>query len=709
MVQTSPEDFQQGIVRDSAIAAKLGGKISELTTNQRIGKEEVLRQLSDIGASNEYDSLVSEQKDLMAKYKESESDDEKMAIYQKSLLNEQRIKQLEQTEIENDKRYPLTAKLKYDNQVKEIVNDRGIGVGGFMYNRYARGVGSGVDAVENLVTSIFGSESDKAKLRMKRIGEGKQFEASVYLPESERRQNSPIILQVSDDLKKKAKDILNGRSLEDLPQEDRDKLNQLVANSQDQIKTITNPAAGKDKNFWSKATGMTIAGFTADMGSFFTKMGLLQGAGLGTKAAEATTLFMDGYNSAFDKKLAEGASVDAANEYGILHGAILSLMSKFGSKYETINKVVSGGKSPISKYIAGLSEESWDKLASESKPLLSKVGKTVKDIGKEQAKMVGTFGVAAPTISSLADNVFYDENKSLSQIGTEAFESSKEMAIGGIGFSLFGASRGLIKTKATPVEKAALWEMSSVPELGKLRIDESVKRGDITEQEGETKKAIIDHVSKLVEQVPTENDKGNPLNDTQRADYLFNLAGKESYKEKAKSLPEKQASEAKQKALVADKQNQIELEALTEKQKLDRKDKLEKAISKVDENGKPELSDKEMADAKAEVEALDNLIKKDTTEAEENLPKLSQPIEGVDEFGVPIGENVPPEIKPTDVVVKLEAERDAEIDKVSKPDFKLELVKTEDLVNSKDPIGNREKHNELKERYKNLRKLIDCL
>lgn len=70
----------------------------------------------------------------------------------------------------------------------------------------------------------------------------------------------------------------------------------------------------------------------------------------------------------------------------------------------------------------------------------------------------------------------------------------------------------------------------------------------------------------------------------------------------------------------------------------------------------------------------------------------------------------PTEVKePTDVVVKLEAERDAEIDKVSKPDFKLELVKTEDLVNSKDPIGNREKHNELKERYKNLRKLIDCL
>ena len=47
-----------------------------------------------------------------------------------------------------------------------------------------------------------------------------------------------------------------------------------------------------------------------------------------------------------------------ANEYGILHGAVLSLMSKFGSKYETIKNVVKGGSSPISKYIAGLSEVS---------------------------------------------------------------------------------------------------------------------------------------------------------------------------------------------------------------------------------------------------------------------------------------------------------------------------------------------------------------
>jgi len=66
-------------------------------------------------------------------------------------------------------------------------------------------------------------------------------------------------------------------------------------------------------------------------------------------------------------------------------------------------------------------------------------------------------------------------------------------------------------------------------------------------------------------------------------------------------------------------------------------------------------------------------------------------------------------VEPKPEIKKLEAERDAEIDKVSKPDLKLELVSSKELVDSKDPIGNRQKHNEIKERYKNLRKLIECL
>lgn len=60
-------------------------------------------------------------------------------------------------------------------------------------------------------------------------------------------------------------------------------------------------------------------------------------------------------------------------------------------------------------------------------------------------------------------------------------------------------------------------------------------------------------------------------------------------------------------------------------------------------------------------------------------------------------------------VAKLEAERDAEIEKVSTPDLKMEFVPAKDLVNSKDPVRNKEIHDDIKERYKKLKSILDCL
>lgn len=60
-------------------------------------------------------------------------------------------------------------------------------------------------------------------------------------------------------------------------------------------------------------------------------------------------------------------------------------------------------------------------------------------------------------------------------------------------------------------------------------------------------------------------------------------------------------------------------------------------------------------------------------------------------------------------IKKLEKEREEKIKSETKPEVKLEFVKTEDLVNSKDPIENKEEHDSIKERFKKLRELIDCL
>jgi len=60
-------------------------------------------------------------------------------------------------------------------------------------------------------------------------------------------------------------------------------------------------------------------------------------------------------------------------------------------------------------------------------------------------------------------------------------------------------------------------------------------------------------------------------------------------------------------------------------------------------------------------------------------------------------------------VEKLKAKRDAEISKLMKPEVKMELVSVDDLINAKDPIASKEAHTEIKEKYKELKKLVDCL
>lgn len=64
---------------------------------------------------------------------------------------------------------------------------------------------------------------------------------------------------------------------------------------------------------------------------------------------------------------------------------------------------------------------------------------------------------------------------------------------------------------------------------------------------------------------------------------------------------------------------------------------------------------------------------------------------------------------PAKQISKLEQQREEAIKKVSKPTIKVEFIANEDLVSAKDPIAAKEKHDEIKAKYKNLKQLIECL
>lgn len=60
-------------------------------------------------------------------------------------------------------------------------------------------------------------------------------------------------------------------------------------------------------------------------------------------------------------------------------------------------------------------------------------------------------------------------------------------------------------------------------------------------------------------------------------------------------------------------------------------------------------------------------------------------------------------------VKEIEATRDEEINKTTKPDAKLSLVPAKDLAEAKDPLKAKYAHDDIKSRYLELKKLIECL
>ena len=69
------------------------------------------------------------------------------------------------------------------------------------------------------------------------------------------------------------------------------------------------------------------------------------------------------------------------------------------------------------------------------------------------------------------------------------------------------------------------------------------------------------------------------------------------------------------------------LEGLNDNQLTKLKEKTQKSIDAKDENGKPVLNEKEMADTKAELEAIDQIIKEREKEPKGKTENISQPIE----------------------------------------------------------------------------------
>ncbi len=598
-----------------------GGAERGTTIDQAIGKESIMRQLSETGRDNAIIDLTKEQHNLENAFNNSQDDNDKIAIQQKYLANQGQINSIRDNEKQDDQLYPLTAKLKFDKQVKEITKDAGMGAFEYGSRRFASGMMKPSKSVEDIVTNMFGSDAAKTKLQMQRLGEGEDWNTQMYLPENYRGEGSPVILQPSKDLQKQADAILKGRSLSYLSDSERQQLNDLVAKNQDKIETVTNPDAGKSKNFFSKSTLFSTAGFMGDIGAMAAQSYALGGLGASKVMQNVLPMGLDTISDFHDEAVKEGKSPAEATAYGILHGGVMMLAGSISPKLDIVKRSV-GINTAAGKFLSNISEDTWNKIVGENSGVLNKITNALNGTAKEAAGMTATYGVGTSIMNDLVDKGFFNKNISSEEMASHAIQSSKDLLFSSSG--LLGMNLLTHSFKGKPLtEKAALWELGDNPDIGKAKIDEAVQRNDITPEEGELRKKAITNISSLISKVPIQDDKGKPMTDQKKVEYLYNLVIQDKAKTESKDLPPTQSEKVQEKGMIADYKNQLLLNPKTDKQLESRKSELEKQLEISKNEESPSLSE----DAKKDIDAELSAINDEIDNRKKPLVSVNQPME----------------------------------------------------------------------------------
>lgn len=367
---------------------------------------------------------------------------------------------------------------------------------------------------------------------------------------------------------------------------------------------------------------------------------------LSTFTAAATTGFHDTYSEA----LMEGKSQSEAYKYAMGVTAINSFAMAGAGTPQAIRSMA-GLKTSAGQIINKMTDAEIESALKNTPKAIKLFGKNIQPLIEGAANRIkSTPKMLKEGLESGAkfEGAMTAANEIKHQIYNTPIdreENFKQSILGLINFGILGAGLGHIGYKSpTELQKSSFLETGKNPneyiEQAKLML----KDGNLSQAEFEQVKNNIETSATAYKNMPTINSKGVELSEKEKGDYLYNEAVKnEALK---KQLPPRQKEKAEHTALVADFKNDYILEPKTDKQLESRKNQLEKSLEpKKDAEGKTiEPNEKEVKEAKAELEAINDII--ENKPKEEVDTKLSEPIEGLDEQGVPIGDNVPSPTKP---------------------------------------------------------------
>lgn len=566
------------------------------------GLESLGKKLLDIGRGN---SIAFSQSKIaeLAKASQTATPDQIPVLQEQYAKYKGNIDSIYADAKKDDEKFPISAQLKFDNQVKDITQDSGTNPFAYGAYRFGKGFETTGNSLNNIKTAILGSDKDNAELQAQRLGESQREQSEQYLPTSLQSEQPNVITRFPKEVKDAAKAIFDNGDWSD--ETKKYKIDQLLKDNKDKIDTITNPDAGKHKNFFSKATVYGNAGMIGDIASIAAQSYGLGAAGVGKFIQNAAPLFTTTQDSFYKQAVADG-NPDPSG-YANSNALIMALAGTINPKLDVVKRAV-GLNTVAGKALAGIDEATWNSVVNENKPLLERFANAGKNVLKEGGKMAAVYGAGTSIAGDLLDKVGYNKPISNDEILNHALKSTKDILFNSAALLGVGA---ISNFKSVPIEqKAKLWDLGDNKEIGLKQIEDAKIAGEITPQQAESRKNIVNNISKIIEKVPTEDSKGKPLTDKKRLDYFYNALVKSKATEDGAALPKKQKEEMEHTASVADHDNAQILDPKTDSELQSRKNKLESLLEpKKDEQGKViELPEKEKKEYEAELESVKSSI-----------------------------------------------------------------------------------------------------
>lgn len=531
-------------------------------------------------------------------------------------------------------KYPDKLKSKIDDAMQEIYG-QDMGYGRYAMGKIGLGLQHTAQGIWEGVSTPFMTPEDNSMRELALMGQ-KIDEEDIYHITDKNKNFLTDKLVIKPELQSQIDAIKNDKSLTKEQQQEKTRL--LLRDNSDKFGRV-NIEGGK----LNISPSSILYGVT-DIGASLLPFIALETATGGGATAGAVQKFMatfsaaaaTGFHDVYSDAIAKGKSQSEAYQEAMGITAINSFAMAGAGTAEAV-RAMAGTKTSAGKLISQMSDEAIEAVIKKGAPKgMKAVLSAIKDRVLATPKMVAE-GLKSGAKFELAMTGAKEAEHQAYNTPIDREQNFKQSLLGIANFGILGAGLGHLGYKdPTELQKSSLIEFGKKPEEYTALAEDMHKDGKLSSEELDHRKMLIEKSAEAYKVLPKANDKGKPLSEKDKADYLHEtVIMNEGYKA-SKTLPPKQAEKAEMTALVADHKRDFILNPQPVEKLTKRKEQLEKSlIPKQDAEGKNiEIPEKEIFAAKAEIKAIDEVLDESKKIEVPEAPKvkgepenISQPIE----------------------------------------------------------------------------------